>query len=163
MALVPFTGAITQATLRANFDDKTSTLTTNALDGQKDHVIFVTKLALDTLDDISTRCVDFTPVDDYELRVLRLTVQDTVAGRSLSGSIVVADGDDTFLLGNTVIATATTTVGTVNTSIDYRTTTGTRLRLLKGVPYRLVINAPSAGPVTRAQLTAVLRSRRRAG
>lgn len=163
MALVPFTGTITQATLRSNFDDKTSTLTTNATAGQTDHDVTVVRYALAAADDVSLRCVDFTPVDDYELRVLRLTLEDGTAGRTVTATVTVTDGDATFLLDKTVSVTGTTVIGTAHVNLDLRTVTGNRLRLLKGVPYRLTIGVPSAGPVTRAQATIVLRSRRRTG
>lgn len=163
MALTPFTGTVTQAALRNNFDDKTTTLTNNALAGQADHVVFVMRRSLATTDGISLRCVDFTPVDDYEIRVLRLTLEDGTAGRTVTTAVTVADGDATFLLDKTVSLTGTTVIGTTHANLDLRTTTGDRLRLLKGVPYRLIIGAPSAGPVTRAQASLVLRSRRRTG
>lgn len=163
MALTPFTGTVTQATLRANFDDKTSTLTNNAKAGQADHVVTVTRLTLGAADDISVRCVDFTPVDDYEVRVLRLTLEDGTASRTVAATVTVTDGDATFVLDKTISVTGTTVVGTSHANLDLRAVTGDRLRLLKGVPYRLVIGAPSAGPVTRAQASLVLRSRRRVG
>ena len=161
MALTPFTGLVTQATLRANFDDKTSTLMTNATAGQADHVVSVTRRSLGAGDDISLRCVDFTPMDDYEIRVLRLTLEDGTASRTVTATVTVTDGDATFLLDKTVSLTGTTIIGTTHANLDLRTVTGDRLRLLKGVPYRLTIGAPSAGPVTRAQASLVLRSRRR--
>ena len=160
MALVPFTGTVTQATLRANFDDKTSTLTTNAQAGKTDHVVYVQRLALNTTDDISVRCVDFTPVDDYELR---LRLGDTVASRTVTATVTVTDGDTTFLLDKTISVTGTTIIGVSNAYLDLRTVTGNRLRLLKGVPYRLTIGAPSAGPLTSAMASIVLRSLRRPG
>lgn len=163
MALTPFTGTVTQTALRNNFDDKTTTLTNNAVAGQSDHVVSVTRLALAIADDISLRCVDFTPADDYELRVLRLTLEDGTAGRTVAATVTVTDGDTTFLLDKTVSITGTTIIGTAHANLDLRTTTGDRLRLLKGVPYRLTIGAPSAGPITRAQASLVLRSRRRTG
>lgn len=163
MALVPFTGLITQATLRANFDDKTLTLSTNALAGKTDHVVFVKALNLTTTTDISLRSVDFTPVDDYEVRVLRIRLDDTVASRTVEASLTVADGDATFLLDKTVSVTGTTVVGVSNANLDLRTVTGTRLRLLKGVPYRLSLGPSSSGTVPFAQASLVLRSLRRAG
>lgn len=163
MALTPFTGTITQSALRLNFDDKTPTLTANATAGQTDHVVTVTRLALDVGNDIALRSIDFTPVDDYEVRVLRLTLQDGTASRTVSALLTVADGDTTFVLDKTISVTGTTVVGTSHANLDLRTVTGDRLRLLKGVPYRLVIGPPSAGPVTRAQASLVLRSRRRVG
>jgi len=163
MALTPFTGTVTQTALRNNFDDKTTTLTNNALSGQSDHVVSVTRRSLGTLDDISLRCVDFTPADDYELRVLRLTLEDGTAGRTVAVTVTVTDGDTTYLLDKTISINGTTIIGTTHANLDLRTVTGDRLRLLKGVPYRLTIGVPSAGPVTRAQASLVLRSRRRTG
>jgi hypothetical protein len=163
MALIPFTGVIREVDLRINFDDKTETLTTNALAGKSDHVVTVVRYALNTTDDISLRCVDFTPVDDYEVRVLRLTLDDSTASRTVTATVTVTDGDTTFLLDKTVSVSGTTVVGVAHANLDLRTVTGDRLRLLKGVPYRLTINQPSAGPVTRAQASLVLRSLRRTG
>jgi hypothetical protein len=163
MALVNFTGTITESALRSNFDDKTATLTANAASGRTDHVVFVHRLNLDTSDDISVRSIDFTPVDDYEVRLLRLTLTDGTASRTVAATVTVTDGDTTFLLDKTISVTGTTAVGTSNANLDLRTVSGDRLRLLKGVSYRLAIGAPSAGPVTSAQASLVLRSVRRLG
>lgn len=163
MALIPFTGLISRFILLLNFDDKTLTLTSNAKAGQTDHVVTVTCLNLDVADDIGLRCVDFTPVDDYEVRVLRLTLQDGTASRTVTSTITATDNDATFVLDKTISITGTTVVGTSHANLDLRTVTGDRLRLLKGVSYRLTIGLPSAGPVTRAQASLVLRSRRRVG
>lgn len=163
MALTPFTGTVTQAALRSNFDDKTSTLTNNAKAGQTDHVVTVTRLSISNLDDISLRCVDFTPVDDYEVRVLRLTLENGTASLNVVAILSVTDGDATFILDKTISVTGTTVVGTSHANLDLRAVTGDRLRLLKGVPYRLTLSALVAGPITRAQASLVLRSRRRVG
>lgn len=163
MALIPFTGVIKEVDLRINFDDKTNTLTSNALAGKSDHVVTVVRYSLGTTDDVSLRCVDFTPVDDYEVRVLRLTLDDSTASRTVAATVTVTDGDTTFLLDKTVSVSGTTVVGTAHANLDLRTVTGDRLRLLKGVPYRLTIGQPSAGPVNRAQASLVLRSLRRTG
>jgi hypothetical protein len=161
VALTNFTGTVAQSTLRSNFDDKTTTLTTQATAGQKDHVVIAHRLALAAADDVSLRSVDFTPMDDYEVRVLRITLEDGTASRTVTASVTVVDGDTTYLLDKTISVTGTTVVGTSHANLDLRTVTGDRLRLLKGVPYRLALGAPSAGPVTRAQASLVLRSIRR--
>lgn len=160
MSLTPFTGTVTAAALIANFDDKSTTLTAQALLGRKDANMFHRRAALGAADNVSLRSVDFVAPDDLELRILRLTVLDGAAGRTVTGTLTQTDGDTSFLLDKTLSVSVTTVIGTAQASLDKRTTSGDRHRLLKGVRYRLTLST-SAGPVTAAQITAVLRTARR--
>ena len=138
MALTAFTSTITHTALNANFDDKTATLKANALLGGKDWTFHFRWPAVLAGSDESLRSVAFTAPDDLELRDVGVTSVDTTAARTASVALTVDGGDDDYLLETTVSVSVTTVIGTAHgTRSDYRTTTGTRVRLLKGVRYRL--------------------------
>lgn len=161
MALTPFTGTVTAATLNANFDDATTAISSQATDGQVDFDVYHRALAFSGTGTAVADFLDFTLDDDCELRCLRITVQDGTAGRTVSVTLTQTEGDTAFLIDNTISASTTTIVGTTDSTEDYRTTTGAiRVRLLRGVSYRLTL-ATSAGAVTRLQGTAMLRTIRR--
>lgn len=160
MALVLFTGVVTQATLRANFDDKTAALSTQAVAGQVDGDVFHRVGALATGTGVAN-FLDFTAPDDMEVRTLRVDVTDGTAGRTVTGHLEQTDGDTSLLLDQVVNVSATTIIGSTRANLDMRTTTQVRrIKLLRGVRYRLRLET-SAGPVTSAQVTVVLRTRRR--
>lgn len=167
MALTASTGVISLAALRGNLDDKTATLTTAAAAGRKDATIPLRRATLADTDDVSVRSVAFTPQDDCEVRDLFVRVTDTTASRVITASVEVDDGDTTFLLDETISASVTTIVGTADsrpTSLDLRTTTGRRFRLLKGVRYRLILTNTSAGTTTGIAIAGLqLRYMRRGG
>lgn len=161
MALTPFSGLVTAATLNANFDDASSTITSQALDGQVDYDIYHRALAFSGTGTAVADFLDFTLDDDCELRVFRITVEDGAAGRTVTATLTQTEGDTSFLVDQTISVSTTTIVGTTNATEDYRTVTQPiRVRLLKGVSYRITL-ATSAGPVTRLQGTIVLRTLRR--
>lgn len=161
MALTPFTGTVTAATLNANFDDKTSTITSQAILGQVDYDIYHRALAFSGTGTAVADFCDFVLDDDCELRCIRITVEDGTASRTVTATLTQSEGDTSFLVDNTISVSATTIVGTTNATTDYRTTTvPQRVRLLKGVSYRITL-ATSAGPVTRLQGTIVVRTIRR--
>lgn len=162
MSLVPFTGTVAAAALNSNFDDHRATLTSQAVEGQVDAPIFhrVENLAAAGVSDY----VDFTPEDDMEARVLRVYADDATGGQVVKASLEVANGDSTFLLGKTFEkSTGTLAAGVAqNLSLDLRTVTGDRVRLLKGVPYRLRLTRVSgAAGVDVAQVTLLVRTFRR--
>ena len=162
MALVPFTSTVTAATLNANFDDARATMTANAILGQVDSNIFHKTLLLDSDGSAVKDFVDFIPEDDYEVRVLRVSAEDAVASQVVTASVVVANGDATFLCNQTISVSVTTTAGgQVQASLDLRTVTGTRVRLLKGVPYRLKL-ARDTGIIDDARAMLLVRTIRRA-
>lgn len=161
MALTPFSGTVTAATLNGNFDDKTSTITSQAVLGQVDYDIYHRALAFSGTGTAVADFLDFTLDDDCELRCIRVTVEDGTAARTVSATLTQTEGDTSFLVDHTISVSATTIIGTTNATTDYRTVTqAIRVRLLKGVSYRLTL-ATSAGPVTRLQGTIVLRTLRR--
>jgi hypothetical protein len=149
MALTPFTGTITEAVLRSNFDDATATMLTNLRAGGKDQTVHLRLASLASGADLSLRSVAWTQQDDAELRILHARVTDTAA-RAIGVALEVENGDTIFLVDKTVSIAITTANGTVDTrptSSDYRTVTGTRLRLVKGVRYRLMFTNTSGGTV----------------
>lgn len=152
MALTAFTGTVSASTLQSNFDDKTSTLNTNAARVGGDWWQHVHKIGLTT----TAIYTEFTPPTDVELRVLRVQVQDTGAGRTVTATLTQADGDADFLLGQTVAVSIASANGLRFANTDFRTvTTFPRIRLLRGVPYRLSI--VSTGATTWAQAAIQLR------
>ncbi len=161
MALVPFTSTVTAATLNANFDDARAAMTANAILGQVDACVFHKSLLLDSDGSAVKDFVDFVPEDDYEIRVLRVFAEDAVASQVVTASVTVANGDTTFLCDQTVTAAVTTTAGgIVQNTTDLRTVTAVRVRLLKGVPYRLKL-ARDTGIISDARAELLLRTIRR--
>jgi len=163
MALVPFTGTISASVLNANFDDATATLTALAKVGQKDQFINLRVELLGSGTALVARSLTFTPQDDMELRIIALRAIDGTATRVITMTLTVENGDDDFLIDQTVSTTVTTVVGTATSRVDFRTTTNPRIKLLKGVPYTLTLSSNTAGTTTSAEAGVQLRTRRRPG
>lgn len=140
-------GVITETALRTDFDQHRAALLTNSRAGRKDQtrVMRVATLVLAT--DLSLRSYAWTQADDHELRMLygRGT---TDGAATMTVTLAVENADTTFLVDQTitaaVVAGGASTVDTRPTATDYRTTTGIRLRLLKGVRYRLSVSVTAA-------------------
>lgn len=169
MALVASTGTISLANLRANLEDHRSTLTTQSTAGRKDFTIPLRCATLSDTTALSLRTVAFTPQDDMEVRTIAVRVTDTTASRVITATLSVDDGDTTFLLDKTLAASVTTINGTADSrdssSLDLTDVTGDRVRLLKGVRYRLTLENTAAGTTTSGEVQAwvQLRTRRRGG
>jgi hypothetical protein len=146
VALTAFTSPITLSQLRANFDDATATQLTNMRAGAKDQTISLRLASLASGADLSLRSTAWTQQDDAELRILMARVTDTAA-RAIGVALTVENGDTLFLVDHTISDSFNTANGTVDERTDYRTTTGTRVRLLKGVRYRLAFTNTSGGSV----------------
>lgn len=159
MSLTPFTGTVTAATLNANFDDARAAITSQAILGQVDSCIHHKALSL-TGSTAVANFVDFTPADDMEVRVVRVSCNSATASATVTATVQVANGDTTFLVDQTIAASVTSIAGTVQATTDLRTTTGTRVRLLRGVPYRLLLSA-SSGTHTEVRGMVLLRTIRR--
>jgi len=161
MSLTPFTGTVTAATLNANFDDARAAITSQAVLGQVDASVHHRVLSLTGAATSVANFVDFTPADDMEVRVLRVYVNSATASSTITAAVTVANGDSTFLVDQSITVSTTSIVGTTQASRDLRTVTGTRVRLLRGVPYRLSLSS-SAGTHTEARAIVLLRTIRRA-
>jgi hypothetical protein len=160
MALVLFTGATSAATLNANFDDATTRIDATMIAGRVDYPVHVRKATLAVADDVSVRSVMFTAPDDAEVRVLRVLSKHTTTGRTVTATLEQADGDTSLMLGQTISVSVASINGTAQASLDLRTTTGTRIMLLRGVRYRLTLSTVG-GSVDVGQATVLLRTRRR--
>lgn len=159
MTLTNFTGTVAAATLNANFDDKTSTLSTQATAGQKDANIVLRVVGLDTGTALALRVLDFTAPDDMEIRVIRLEVTDTGTGADVTASVGESDGADITIVGGPYTVTVAGINGTSRGTLDCRTTTANyRMRLVRGVRYRLTLSTTAA--VTSATATLQVRTRR---
>jgi hypothetical protein len=168
MVLTASTGTISASALRANLDDHRATLLTQSTAGRKDFTVPMRLAALADTTALSLRTVAFTPQDDVEVRMMFLRVTDTVAGRIVTLTLSVDDGETAYLLDKTISTSVTTINGTVDSrtasSLDLRTVTGDRIRLLKGVRYRLTVENTSAGTTTgEVRVGLQLRTRRRGG
>lgn len=157
-------GTVSISQLRTDFDSLTTTIATNATGGGKDHNHTLRLAALTDVTALSARSLAWTPQDDQELRLIGLRITDGTAGRSVAMSLTVDNGDSSFLLGYSVTASVTTVIGTADSRQDWRTTTGNRLRLLKGVRYRLALvnNTPATtitGPLLAWVQTRCIRRR----
>lgn len=162
MALTPFTSTISESALNNNNDDKTVSLLSNAKAGKKDSDVHLRLASLAAGADLSLRSVAWTQQDDQELRVVLLRVADTTASRVVRVRLEVANGDATYIAGQTITTTVTTIVGTADTRLDVRTVTGVRVRLLRGVRYRLSVENETAATTTGVvEADVQLRSRRR--
>lgn len=164
--------------MNANFDDKSTTLTTNAKVGQKDQtrILYVPSLTNATV--LSLRTIAWTQTDDQEVRIFFVRGTADAANRLLAATLTVDNGDTTFLGDQTVTVADTsggagahdsrtgTTAATANAHGDFRNATPTatdaavRVRLLKGVRYRLTMSV-NAGTETDAMACLQLRTVRR--
>lgn len=165
MALTAFTGTIASSVLNGNFDDKTTTIGTQMQAGQKDHTVELRLSSLADTTELRDRSKAWVQADHAQLRIAYLRATDSGgAGRSVTFTLAVDNGDDDYLVENTVSITVTTTAGTVDSrssnATDYRTGTPW-IRLVKGVRYRITL-ACASGTVTGPVYAGVqLRSRRR--
>ena len=148
-------GTITAAALQTDFDAVRSLLEVS----DRQDVDFVVPLRLASLavaDDVSVRSIAFTPRDDFEVRVLSLRVTDSGgAGRTVTAALAVENGDTSYLLDKTISTSVVTTAGTQDSRLDLRTVTGDRIRLVRGVRYRLTLTT-SAGTVTGPLISCLL-------
>ena len=153
-------GTVTQTALRTDFDALTPSLDNNTLLGQEDFPLTLRVSSLAVAMDVSLRSVDFTAPDDLELRVLRVLVTHTAAVGDVTATLTVTDGDTAYLLDQTISVSVASLNGTAQASLDCQTTTqAKRLRLLRGVRYRLTLS--TAATVDVGQATLLLRTRRR--
>ncbi len=163
MGLTPFTGTVTIATLRANFDDTTAQLSTNAntsLVGKDFELLFGPFAALTQNTDLSLRSLAFTPTDDWQLRALAGDGTADASGRTLTVALTVDNGDATWLLDKAI--SGSTTSGGAGNIVVRQTylTTATAVWLLKDVRYRLAVSC-DAGSFTTISASVQLRSFRR--
>lgn len=152
--------------LRTALDASRAACTANKRLGQEDAEIPLRLASLAAGDHLLTRSIAWTQLDDQELRTMFIRVTDGTAGRSVRASLTVDDGETQFLVDKTCAVSLTTVMnGTVDARADFRTVTGTRVRLLRGVRYRLDIEVlTAAATVTGPLLAGVqLRSLRRGG
>lgn len=157
MALVPFTGTVDAATLNANFNDAVAALQSQATTNQRDCPIFL-KIKNLTTPSTTVDYIDFTPTDDWGLTALRVYATDATAGQIVTATLTVSNGDTTFLCDQTITKSVTTTAGgVVQATADYRTVTGIRVRLLRGVPYRLKLTTDS-GTIDEARAIVLVRA-----
>lgn len=154
-------GTVDITQLRTDLDANTSTLATSMAAGSKDHnhVLMLASLAAASPDPVAPRSIAWTQQDDQELRVIGLRVTDGTASRVVTVALTVDNGDTTFLLDQTVSTSITTIIGTADARVDYRTTTGTRLRLLKGVRYRLALQNTTGATTVSGPLLAFVQVR----
>ncbi len=171
-------GTTSASQLNTDFDAQTSTLTTNAVAGQKDRTIFVFLASMTSSTAIGTRTVAWTQQDDQELRIIFARGTADATDSTLTATLTVDNGDTAFLNDNTVSVSVAQTAGgvfdtrtgtsaaTANAHGDYRNATPTatdvaaRMKLLKGVRYRLTMST-DAGTWTSVEACIQLRSVRR--
>ncbi len=158
-----FANPITLSELRTAFDAKTATITANKKLGQKDNQIPLRLASLASGASLLSRSIAFTMTDDSALQSIFVRVTDTTASRTIVATLSVDSGETKFLGDATVTATVVTINGTADGRTDFRTTTGTRLRLLKGVRYRLSVENTTSGTTGIITAGVQLRSVRRGG
>lgn len=148
-------GTVTQANLRTDFDANTANLTSDAVVSSGDYPISLRKASA-TGDTV----YDFTAPDDLEVRALRVTAIHTTTGLTVTATLQETNGDVDYTAGAVLSASVGSVNGTAQATTDYRTTTGTRVMLLRGVRYRLTLTV-SGGTLTQGQATVILGTRRR--
>lgn len=156
-------GVVSISQLRTDLDAQTASIQTNARGGAKDHdFTFTVTNPADTVTNPNAPVAysrAWTQQDDQEIRVLVVRPTHNAAGKLVSATLTVDDGETQFLVDYPVTIQATTINGTADARLDLRTTTGTRLRLLKGVRYRLAISVDSAGTTLVGSTLASLQTR----
>jgi hypothetical protein len=160
----PLTGTVTLAALRAHFDESTADLRDQAKEGRKDSEVRLYVASLATAALLRDRSVAWVQQDDAELRIISAHGIAASAGRTLSVALEVENGDGLFLVDHevavSVSASGAGTFYTRNVDGDFRTTTGPRIRLQRGVRYRLSVFA-TGGAWTEVEAYAQIRSVRR--
>jgi hypothetical protein len=167
MALVTLSGTISAADLNTNFNDKTSTLITNATLGQKDFQVDLEAFDVDnTSARVPYQTLDFTAPDDLELRVMGLFLNSASAVPLITLTLTAIDIDQNsasvYLLDQTVTVTCQAVVGEANATRDDRQASSTtKIFLKKGITYRMRMTSSSATVVDYAQAFIYCRTRRR--
>ncbi len=146
--------------IQDEYDALITALNAQALDGQNDFCIPLNVPALTNATTVPASSVDFTAPDDLELRTLRLSTTGVV-GPTVTATLTVTDGDSSYLLEHAVSVSVVSIAGTAHGNVDARSTTqAIRVRLLRGVRYRLAVTSNSA-TATAVSAAVVLRTRRR--
>lgn len=136
------TNPITATALRA---DLTAVLTSLAgIDGTGINVSLYCATLADTTA-LRDRTLAWTQQDDATLEYTMVRATDGTASRVVTAVLSVDSGDTIYLGEQTISATVTTVNGTADTRTSYTTVTGTRVRLLRGVRYRMTLANTSAG------------------
>lgn len=164
MSLVTLSGTISAADLNTNFDDKVANLTAQAASDSKFHEIENEVLDLTSGPVAGSNIYDFTCPDDMELWVVGLSVWNPDAtSRTITMTLTQVDGVTKYLLDQTVSVSVTATSATEfnATRGDYRTNSGTKIWLVKGITYRLTFTSSSGSAVDRAYGFVLARPRRR--
>lgn len=154
------TGLIDADDIQSEYFTLTTALNNQALLGENDFCIPLQVQALTNATTVPASSVDFTAPDDLELRTLRLSTTGVV-GPTVTATLTVTDGDSSYLLDHTVSVSVVSIAGTAHGNLDARSTTqAVRVRLLRGVRYRLAVTSNSA-TATAVSAAVVLRTRRR--
>lgn len=153
-------GVVDASTLKTDFDQRTTPLSNQAVLGIVDHDVFHRVAAMATGAGV-LNFLDWMSPDDNELRVIRIRVEHSAASRVVTATLTQTDGDASFLVDQTFVATVTSVNGTVEATADFRTVTGKRARLLRGVRYRLTLAVDAGATINVVQGTVVVRTRRR--
>lgn len=152
---------ILHSDLNTDADQQRSGLTAQAQARAKDLQVDVVTKGLTSATALPARSRLFTPDDDYEVRALGIMVSGGAAARVLTVTVTSPDGSE-YLLEQTVSKAHTCAgAGIENSRVDYETTTGTRIFLVKGVQYQIAISSDAAGATTVVQGILYLRARAR--
>lgn len=169
---MPFTGDILASDLNDDFDAYTATINDQAIDGQKDSSIVLHLEGLAGSQPVYVGSIVWTQMDDQELRIMWLRSKDTNAA-AISATLTV-DGanarngnarfltDFVFRIDQTTGVSLLTPVDSRDSDeADYRDPEGTRIKLLKGVRYRLAVQNETAFVINQIEAGIQLRTVRR--
>jgi len=99
---------------------------------------------------ITQRSMEIIPGDDWELLAFGVGVYSSSLGNVITATIETPDDvDNTYLLGEPLLRTLTSTGPTYQSSrIDLTTTSALRIWLLRGVKYRCSVSTTEAAPAS---------------
>lgn len=134
-----YTDPVSLTELRTTFDASTSTITANKKLGQKDGWVSFELQTLTTTTNSLQSSIAWTQQDDQEVRAVMVRTTDTAAGATVTATLTVDTENARFLVDQTINASVAAINGTAQTVTAYSATTGPRVRLLRGVTYRLTV------------------------
>lgn len=154
--------------MRAAFKAEIDTLNANKAAGlANDHCVPLHLTGTGAATNLLDRSIAWTQQDNAELRGLVVRVADsggvghTVTARLTVDTLAGEGNNPRALEGHTLEVSTTSIVGVADARSNLTTTSGTRVKLLKGVTYRLEIE--TTGTILKASAFVLLRSVRRGG
>lgn len=162
---MPLASPISVADIRSNFGAAATLVNAAKALGAMTQTIPLRRMSLADTDTLLSRSIAFTPQDDQDIDTLYLFATDAAGGGRVVTVALTEDGvadpvnaPETRYVPHPVQVSGTTISGNIIEVEDFRPVTGTRVRLLKGVRYRLSMTCETVGTVV-GPVVAVLQLR----